>query len=253
MANFEENKNNAKKGAIPDVLAYNNCGTPLYSGIFVIDRKVIENQIAGIVQSYMKDLNAKDIQVVITAFRDDRTRYDEESKSNVSDFRTEFQVRLPERNAAVSKADSAAAGNVFLSGRTEYTEQFKNFVNAYGIQGEKGNAIEGVNKHKRQVIVLVNPEKLFGTLFDTKNIRYNEENAQKCTRLIEVRIKNLYDHEDPLSVIGRNAQRRIGSNSQGDANLTGFVVIKSYADVNSDTPYRYRAAYNARKKHYEED
>ena len=224
MANFEENKNNAKKGAIPDVLAYNNCGAPLYSGIFVIDRKVIENQIAGIVQSYMKDLNAKDIQVVITAFRDDRTRYDEESKSNVSDFRTEFQVRLPERNAAVSKADSAAAG-----------------------------AIEGVNKHKRQVIVLVNPEKLFGTLFDTKNTRYNEENAQKCTRLIEVRIKNLYDHEDPLSVIGRNAQRRIVSNSQGDANLTGFVVIKSYADVNSDTPYRYRAAYNARKKHYEED
>lgn len=249
MANFE-NKKNAQ-----DVLAYNNCGVPLFTGLFLVDRKVVEKQIEGIVRSYMKDLSDKDVQVVITAFKDDRTKYDEKTKSNVSGFRTEFQVRLPEKNAAVSKTDSAAVGNVFLNGRTEYTEQFTSFVNAYGIKTEKGNVIEGINKYKHKIIVLVDPEKIFNTLFDTRrNIHYNEDNpSQKCTRDTECRIRNLYDYENPINAIIDGVQRRVRTGSHGDANLTGFVVLKTYADVNSERPFEYRAAFNARRKHYEED
>lgn len=251
MANYEENTNKKKAG--PDVLAYNNCGAPLFSGIFVISRAEIENQIAGIVSAALPDISPKAIQVVITAFKDDRTKYDEETKSNINDFRTQFQVRLPEKDRAVSKADAAAANNVFLSGRTEYTEELKNFVNTYGISGDKGNAIENVSRHKKQVIILINPERLFSSLFDVKNARYNAEAPQKCTRPVKVRIKNLYDNEDPLNVIANNGQRRIRTNANGDANLTGFVIVKSYADLNSDAPFRYRAAFNPRKKHYVED
>lgn len=256
MANYNENENNNNnaqhKAKIPDVLAYNNCGVPLYAGIFTMTREEVENQIRTIVLSFLNiKLDDKSVQVVITAFKNDRTKYDEETKSNVADFSTEFQVRFPEKHSAIAVTDKAANNNVFLSGRTEYTDSFKNFVNTYGIQSDKGNAIDAVNKHKKQVIVLLNPERLFSTFFDTKNKRYNEENQQKCTRQMKVRIKNLYDHEDPLATIS-GAPRRIRSNSSGDANLTGFVIIKTYADLGSDTPYKYRAAYSARRKHYEE-
>lgn len=257
MANYNNEENNNKrehKAKVPDVLAYNNCGVPLYAGICVMTREEVENQIRTIVMSSL-DIDVKDsksVQVVITAFKNDRTKYDEETKSNVAEFTTQFQVRLPENHSAVAVADKSANNNVFLSGRTEYTERFKNFVNTYGIQSDKGNAIDCINKHKRQVIVLINPERLFSTLYDTKNQRYNEENNQRCTRQIKVRIKNLYDHEDPLAAIS-GAPRRIRSNSSGDANLTGFVIIKTYADMGSDTPYKYRASFNAKRKHAYDD
>ena len=258
MANFNNNENkneSQKKVHAPDVLAYNNCGVPLFSGIFTMSRKEVEDQIKTIVMTQLNLDPKRDgdvAKVVILSFKNDRTKYDEETKSNVPDITTQFQVRLPENHFSVSKKDSNAEGNVFLSGRTEYTEQFKNFVNMYGIQTDKGNAIDGVSKHKKQIIVLINPERLFATIFDTKNKRYNEENeGAKCTKPIKVRIKNLYDNEDPLNALC-GAQRRIRTNSSGDANITGFVIIKSYADVNSDTPTKYRAPYKPRRKHYEE-
>lgn len=224
-----------------DVLAYNTCGCPLTMAAFTISKEDVEKNITALAATYIDG----EFTVKIDTWVDDKnSEYDTESKQNRRAFQTSFQVWIPKSNTNIVQ-NVVGKDNVFVDGIPQYNEDFKKFVNMYGIQGDKDKPLNELGKKGKYIIVLLDPNKIFTLLFDARNVKYNENNPQnKCNKPVEVIISNLYDNENPIDVLTGKADRR------RYRNLTGFIVKKYYASINNGNLERYRPAYQPRRKKY---
>ena len=223
---------------VVDVLSYNPCGVPLAMAAFTISKADVEDQIRSLAESYISG----EFLVKIDTWVDQKiSEYDESSKSNRKPLITSFQLWIPKSNSSIIK-NIIGKDNEFTDGIPEYTDGFTKFVNMFGYKGEKNDPLKELGKHGKYIIVIIDPSRLFGHLFDSNNKAYNsiyEDN--KCNRAINVVVSNLYDHENPVDVINkRNDKRRMKT-------LTGFLVKKYYANMNTGNFDTYRPALNTRR------
>lgn len=242
MSNQNQNEQPRKNGA-PDVLAYNTRGIPLSMGIFVISKEETIKAIDSLASGYI----GGEYQVKIDTWIDkNSTEYDDDAKTNRNPIQMAFQVWIPKKNQSIYDSEKGNNTNVFLSeGIATYSVDFKKFVNSYGIQGEKGNAMESIGKKNGKIIVCLDPSKIFGLFFDMTSKAYNEENPNnKNNRQCEVRAAALYEGDNPIEVaLGRTKRARRSST------LTGFLIRKTYKAYGGGDD-KYRPSFNTRKKKY---
>lgn len=228
---------NENKKVSQDVLAYNTIGAPLLMGVTYVSKESVVKAITAITRQYMQG----EFRVVIDSWFDGPNYdYDELNKSNRKTIRNAFQVWIPESNSSISAGKDE--GNVFFDGVTTFNENFKKFVNTFGMQGEKG-ALSMLGIKNKHIIVLLEPTRLFPFMFDEKRVKYNEDNPEtKCNREVVVSTKALYDNEDPMPVIFGTAEHR------KKQNLTGWIVMKYFAGINNDKLDTYRPPLNTKSK-----
>lgn len=224
-----------------DVLAYNTCGCPLTMAAFSISKSDVESQIEALAATYING----DFSVKIDTWIDNKnSEYDTENKQNRRAIQTSFQVWVPKSNTNIIQ-NVIGKDNVFVDGIPQYDDDFKKFVNMYGIVGDKGNALNELGKKGKYIIIVLDPNKIFSLLFDAKNVKYNEDFPHaKCNKPVDVFISNLYDNENPIDILTGKIERR------RYRNLTGFIVKKYYANIGNGQLESYRPPYNSRRKKY---
>lgn len=240
MADQKNNNQNA-----PDVLSYNTSGLPLSLAAFFMTKDECIKRMESLASQAM----GGDFKAKIEVFRNnDATEYDPDVKSNYTPNEVSFQIWVPKSNPSIT-VNSNNADNPFMSGSSaplEYTQEFKKFVNSYGLADEKGNVYNMIGKSKKdKLVVCLDPVKLFSLFVDLDCRGYNQEfPANKCNRNIEISAKAIYEGENPIDVI--HGKRRSRSN-----NLTGFIIQKFWKSFNNGENDKYRPSFKARKRRYD--
>ena len=238
MAETRNSNSNA-----PDVLAYNTSGLPLSMGVFFMTkdeclkrtRQLVEEKIGG--EFTLKLDLWKDVK---------NSEYNVETKQNTVPYRASIQVWIPKQNSSIF-APRDNNGNIFFetTGVVDFAPEFKKFVNTYGELDDEGNAIGAVGKrsNKNYIVVMLELAKIFGLYADQDCSSYNQEFPQaKCNSDIDLGITAIYEGENPMTVL------RGGPRDKRTRNITGFLIMKSWKNINNGINDVYRPSFKPRKR-----
>lgn len=222
-----------------DPLGFNPSGLALTAGVFSISYKDVLNRLQEIGNFYLGDAKAK-IEYWVD---NDVSSYDPDTKKHSNSNRVSFQIWIKKDNPNLSKVNGE---NDFVDSVISYSDSLKSFIKDFGIDNDN-NIRTLLNKRGNAFVLLVDPTKLFASMFDMNGTAYRDATGSQLDRYMEIRTECLYDNEDPIKAL-----RNIKGRRREKPELTGFLVIKSYAKLGSFSNGTFRPPLNTHK-HHEDD
>ena len=235
------NSTNNNKEFTPDPLGFNVIGAPLTAGVFTVTVESILERLTSLAQNSLGNVQCK----IDSWVDDDVTSYNEVTKRHESPIRVSFQVWIKKNNPNIIKDGE---GNDFVDSVRNPSESLKTFIKTYCLDSD--NDIKTLlHKKGGMYVLLVDPRKLMSILFDKDGEGYNDavNDEEKIERNMDLRVIALYNNEDPIKVLRGSRIRR------EKPELTGFLVIKTYAKNGGFNNGTFRPAYNTHRDRDDRD
>lgn len=218
-----------------DPLGFNAAGMALVAGVFSVPYEQALKRLDDVAKFYLGDVTAK-IEYWVD---NDSSSYDTESKRHSASNRVSFQVWMKKDNPNLTKNSD---GNDFIDAVISYSEDLKTFIRTFGVDNDQ-NIRALLNKRGNAYVILVDPSKLFAAMFDMTGNAYKDATSNQLDRPVEIRTECLWDNEDPIKVLRNFKDRRRREKPE----LTGFLVIKTYAKLGSFSNGTFRPPLNTHK------